>query len=322
MASKKIAGASSRRKTRARPGEQSLSVAIVGAGRLGTALAVALASKGYVIEAVVARRKSHARRAARLAGTHTRSLSYAELDRLPACDLLFITTPDDVISTAAAQIASKLSTNNRGRVALHASGALSSIELSSLREVGWSTGSMHPLVAVTDARAGALSLQSAFFCIEGEAQAVRAARKVVRSLGARSFSIKSSDKALYHAAAVMASGHMIALFDVAAEMLVRCGLTEDESRAVLMPLVRSTLENLTEHEPARALTGTFARADIATVRKHLRALGHRDLREALAAYVLLGQRSLRLAAKNGADSATLKSIALALSEARRKSKAL
>ncbi|OLE54976.1 MAG: hypothetical protein AUG51_04865 [Acidobacteria bacterium 13_1_20CM_3_53_8] len=91
-------------------------------------------------------------------------------------------------------------------------------------------------------------------------------------------------------------------------MLKACGLDEREARAVLLPLVRSTLENLARVAPARALTGTFARADAATVRKHLAALQSLSSRDALAAYVLLGQRSLHLAEKNGADAQALKEI--------------
>jgi predicted short-subunit dehydrogenase-like oxidoreductase (DUF2520 family) len=137
----------------------------------------------------------------------------------------------------------------------------------------------------------------------------------VRRLGARSFSIKTADKALYHAAAVTASGHMIALFDIASEMLARCGLDAKDARAILMPLVRSTLYNLTEHEPARALTGTFARADVETVRRHLRAIRNQKMPDALEAYTLLGRRSLRLAREGGADSVLLKEIAESLFEA-------
>lgn len=291
-----------------------LSVTIVGAGRLGTALALGLAGSGYRIEAVVARAKSSARKAARLIPTKPLALAASELERLPASDLLFITTPDDLIYETAARISALPLKAVRGRVALHASGALSSAELKSLREKGWATASMHPLISVSDAKAGALSLSRAFFCIEGEARAVNRARVVVRSLGARSFHIKTENKALYHAAAVMASGHMVALFDVASEMLARCGLTLKQSRAILMPLVESTLANLRKQEPARALTGTFARADVATVQRHLDAIRHAEMSEALAAYALLGRRSLRLARERGIDGKLLKAIRDALDE--------
>ena len=85
-------------------------VSIIGAGRLGTALARALTLHGYSIEAVVARRASRARRAVRFiaaapSSTPPHALDASELDKLPACDLLFITTPDDAIAATAADLA-------------------------------------------------------------------------------------------------------------------------------------------------------------------------------------------------------------------------
>jgi len=276
---------------------------------LGTALGFALASCGYSIEAVVAQHLKHARRSARLIGPDIRALTSKQLDLLPASDILFITTPDDAIESLAEHLAASLpKPGKRVRTALHASGALPSSILRPLREVGFRTGSMHPLVAVSSAASGAESLRGAFFCLEGEREAVRVARRVVGDLGAKSFSIAARDKALYHAAAVVASGHTVALFDISTEMLKACGLSGREARSVLMPLLRSTLENLATRTPARALTGTFARADAATVRKHLAALQSLRSRDPLAAYVLLGQRSLQLAKESGADIEPLEEI--------------
>jgi predicted short-subunit dehydrogenase-like oxidoreductase (DUF2520 family) len=174
---------------------------------------------------------------------------------------------------------------------------------------------MHPLISVSDPVSGAESLRRAFFCIEGETAAQTVARSLVGALGAESFSINTKDKALYHAAAVMASGHMTALFDIAMEMLTHSGLTARRARAVLIPLLRSTVENLSTSDPAHALTGTFARADTSTVRRHLAALSSSALRDALAAYTLLGLRSLLLAGRAGANSEALKEIAMILTEA-------
>jgi predicted short-subunit dehydrogenase-like oxidoreductase (DUF2520 family) len=293
-------------------------VSIIGAGRLGTALARALAACGYKIEAVVARRLTHSRRAAQLSGAQPLPLALTGLSKLPDSDLFIITTPDDAIADTAAQLAAVFRARpSSARAALHASGALSSSALKDLKDTGFATGSLHPLVSVTsDAAQGASSLSAAFYCIEGESAALALARRIVRDLGAQSFSVNTEDKALYHAAAVMASGHLTALFDIAAEMLARCGLTEKRARAVLLPLVRSAVENLATRDPAAALTGTFARADLATMRRHLAAIRARSTTEALAAYVLLGGRSLRLAEQNGVDTAALKEMARVLKSKR------
>jgi predicted short-subunit dehydrogenase-like oxidoreductase (DUF2520 family) len=301
-------------------------ISIIGAGRLGTALARALAARGYKIEAVVARRKTRARACAELIATEPLILASTQLDQLPSSDILFITTPDDAIESVASQLAAMMKSRGmnvkgggekgrRQRAALHASGALSSDILRSLRGAGFSTGSMHPLISVSDPVHGAESLCRAFFCIEGESAAKQVARSLVGALGAESFSINTKDKALYHAAAVVASGHMTALFDIATEMLTHCGLTASRARAVLLPLLRSTFENLYTADPAHALTGTFARADTSTVRRHLEAISSSGMSDALATYTLLGLRSLQLAKRAGASSEALKEIAMILTEA-------
>jgi len=275
----------------------SRSAVIVGAGRLGTALARALNSCGYEVRALVSRTPAHARAAAKRAWLGTLALGAERLERLPPAGLLFVTTPDDRVEEVARSLAALPDLS--GRVALHASGALSSEVLAPLRARGFGVGSMHPLTSVSEAAAGAESLRRAFYCVEGDAAATRAARRVVRDLGGETFTIRPEDKALYHAAAVMSAGHVVALFDVALDTLRRCGLSEPRARKILLPLLSSVADNLSQHAPAHALTGSFARADLETVRKHLRALAGLEDSDALAVYRLLGERSLKLAV--GAD---------------------
>jgi predicted short-subunit dehydrogenase-like oxidoreductase (DUF2520 family) len=136
---------------------------------------------------------------------------------------------------------------------------------------------------------------------------------MVGNLGGQSFSISPGAKALYHASAVTASGHVVALFDIALEMLVNCGLSRRRSRQILLPLLESTTRNLASRDPARALTGTFARGDVSTARRHLASIKSHKLRDALAAYILLGQRSLLLAKSRTANRAGLAEIAEILS---------
>lgn len=296
------------------PSPRKPSVAIVGAGRLGTALASALDACGYEVRALVSRRAAGARRAAARVGLKTLALGAGESERLPQVELLFITTPDDALEETVASLSSL--TDVRARVALHTSGALSSEVLAPLRARGYVAGSMHPLAAVSEPLAGAQSLRRAFYCVEGDAGAVRAARRVVRDLGGRSFSIKPEDKALYHAAAVMTAGHVVALFDTALDTLRHCGLDERQAREVFLPLLRSTVENLSAQTPERALTGSFARADVETVLKHLESLrGLRDS-DALATYVVLGEHSLKLASRAGAGRDAVEKVRRALSKAR------
>jgi len=289
--------------------ESKPSVCIIGSGRLGTALAISLTSSHYIILALVARRLSSAKRAAELLDGPLLSLSARQLERLPASDLVLITTPDDAIIDTAKQLASTQRKKTRGRTVLHTSGALSSQALSPLAQAGFNVGSIHPLVSISDPRAGANALFGAFYCIEGDPQANRLARGLVRDLRGHSFKVNSSNKPLYHAAAVMSSGHLVALFDLATEMLIRSGLSRKQARRALLPLLESTTRNLSDSDPADALTGTFARGDLATTAKHLRALAAADLPDALEVYKLLGHHSLKLAAKKGVKQEALRRIA-------------
>lgn len=306
------AGAGERSGARVRP----LAVGVAGAGRVGTAIARALAACGHDVVAVVTRQTKHARRAAALIGSRTHALTISQLDALPPVDLLFITTPDDAITETAASLAAVRRADGSNRpVALHMSGATSSEALAPLRESGFYIGSMHPLASISEPVSGAENLRSAFYCLEGDRKAVSTARRLVRELGGKSFSIKTSDKALYHAAAVVSCNHLVALFDLAAELMTRCGISESDAHNVLIPLLRNTCENIAARGTQRALTGPFIRADVATVRRHLSALEAQNSSEPLAVYTLLGRRSLRLAQEGGADAARLKEIALELDRA-------
>jgi predicted short-subunit dehydrogenase-like oxidoreductase (DUF2520 family) len=296
-----------------------LKVSIIGAGRVGAAFGLALRRAGYSIEVVVAKHSSSAQRVARLIGGGAAGVSASDLlrpasnqlSKLANSSLLLIAIPDDDIAMTANNLANVLASTvtrprddskRKGRTVLHTSGALSSQVLAPLRRLGYATGSLHPLVSVSDSVAGAELFTGAFFSIEGNASAKRLARSIVRDLKGQAFTVKESTKALYHAGALMASPNMIALFDIALEILGRVGLSRRRARLVLVPLVASTLANLATQDPAAALTGTFKRGDSATVRRHLAALRAMGLDDALDAYLLLGQRSLALAASRSKTS--------------------
>jgi predicted short-subunit dehydrogenase-like oxidoreductase (DUF2520 family) len=136
------------------------------------------------------------------------------------------------------------------------------------------------------------SLRGAFWSVEGDRSALRLGKEIVRDLEGKSFSIRSEDKPLYHAAAVMVSGNVVALFDVALQMLAECGLDRETARAILLPLIASTIRSLETKTPEASLTGTFSRGDVATVKRHLASMRNPEVRDL---YRILGERSLELA---------------------------
>jgi predicted short-subunit dehydrogenase-like oxidoreductase (DUF2520 family) len=277
-------------------------ISIIGIGRLGGALALALAEKGFEIENLFARQRETAERIANIATS--KILSDDEFETIQS-DVILITTQDSEIQMVAENLAGKLRSKP---VVLHTSGSLSSDVLQNLKKIGCSIGSLHPLVSVSDAFLGKSRFENAYFCVEGDEKAVEAAKKIVGDLGGKSFSIETKFKTLYHASAVTACGHLVAVIDTAIEMLSKCGLSENESKEILLPLIESTIENLKTQTTSEALTGTFARADGETFERHFEILEKEVSAEALQIYLLLGGRSLKLAETQISDTKKLENM--------------
>ena len=306
------------RSSASRSKAKQLGISIIGAGRMGTALGKALRRAEYPIKVVVSKTAASARRAAKLIGGEPATL--AERPRNAAAwrpivesDLLLISTPDDVIQTVAIRLAGTIGRSRHGRdtgqrVALHTSGAVSSDALAPLRALGFSVGSLHPLVSVADKATAQDTFRGVHFCVEGDRAAARVARSLVKDLGGHSFIISSETKPLYHAAATVSSGHVTALFDLAIEMLEQCGLTKRRARQILAPLLASTAANLGAKSPAEALTGPFARGDVSTIEKHLAVIKSNRMNEASELYATLGLRSARLAQTTKRNRRSLKAI--------------
>src|SRR5204863_2652580 len=121
--------------------------------------------------------------------------------------------------TRIPELAARLVAEKRLRkdqVVLHTSGSLPAAEaLAAARGKVAGVGTLHPLIAVTDAPGALENLAGAAFGIEGDEEAVRRARKLVRMMGGRELELRAEDMALYHAGAVVASNYVVALADIA-----------------------------------------------------------------------------------------------------------
>lgn len=271
-----------------------VTVSIMGLGRVGGALFSALPRDKYDVRSVVTRDGA----VPDYVRGKVTALSDESVDQIDA-DVLFITTRDQDISNACRTLAAGLVSRP---VILHTSGSYASTVLADLKNIGCETGSLHPLVSISDPAVGPERFRGAFFCVEGSSKAASVAHEVALDLGGKPFTIDTDFKTLYHAAAVTACGHMVALFDSAVEMMTKCGLSPEQSKEILLPLVDSTVRNLESQNTAAALTGTFARADVDTFTRHLAALNANASDELLEIYLLLGERSLQLAAKQGVSA--------------------
>ena len=289
-------------------------VSIIGVGRVGGALAIALSKKGFTVENLIVRNSETAMMVSDVLKRKPNIILFENFSEISS-EIIFITAQDFEIENAAKNLAGKVKDNKP--IVFHTSGSLSSEILKPLKNIGCQVGSIHPLVSLSDPVFGAERFEDAYFCIEGDTEAVKTANEIVAALGGMSFSIETKYKTLYHASAVTACGHLVALIDTAIEMLTKCGLSEPQAQVTLLPLIKSTIENLEVQTTAEALTGTFARADVKTFEKHLSALEENVTDEALAIYLQLGARSAHLAERRGANADNLKEILAKISLAKK-----
>jgi predicted short-subunit dehydrogenase-like oxidoreductase (DUF2520 family) len=269
-------------------------VAIVGAGNLGSALAVALQRAGYAIEAVVARSRSESRKRARRLARQVGARVVTDLSAVRA-ELIWFCVPDSEIARAARSMAGKVEW--KGRVALHSSGALTSDELAALRSRGASVASVHPLM--TFVRGSRPSLAEVPFALEGDAAAVRVARRVVRGLGGRAYPIAKKDKAAYHAWGTFASPLFTALLASTEQVAGLARVTRKAARQRMIPILLQTLANYAAFGAAGAFSGPIVRGDVDTVKRHLGVLrGTPTARKVYLDLVSAGLRYLPVKHKN------------------------
>jgi predicted short-subunit dehydrogenase-like oxidoreductase (DUF2520 family) len=269
-------------------------IGFIGAGRTGTALAIGLANAGYRVAAVASHTYSSAEGlAAKVAGCLA-AREAAEV--LAACDVVFLTVPDDAIEVVAASMPWRL-----GQAAVHCSGALSSEALRGARQRGAEAGCFHPLQTFASREGGEAKLAGIAFAIEGEGRLRAWLEEAARRLGGFPVFIRGEDRPLYHASAVMACGYIATLLDAACGLWEAMGLSREEGLHALLPLVRGTVDNLAERGPRLGATGPILRGDAGTVRRHLEALEDRAP-EALALYRQLGLAMVAMAQARGSIS--------------------
>jgi predicted short-subunit dehydrogenase-like oxidoreductase (DUF2520 family) len=271
-------------------------LAVVGAGRVGTALGVALARAGWPVTAVASRDAERRQNFSRLVpGAHAFTEPSAVLDD---ADVILLTVPDDAIASVAAGL--RLYS---GQALVHTSGALPAAVLAPAMAAGTSAGSFHPLVAFADLERALADLPGATVALEGDDSLLPILADVAVSIGLRPVLVPSGGKQAYHAAAMLAAGGVVGMFDAIAELGRAAGLDESAAVAVYAPLARQALDNAEQLGINRALTGPFVRGDLGTIEAHLDAL-RRLAPSVLPLYLAAARRELAIAerrAELGAD---------------------
>lgn len=244
-------------------------LAIIGPGRLGQGLGRLLTGRGLEIRFVAARRLSAARRAARFIGAG-RPVALTD-PALAAARVILITASDAAIASVAKTVVG-IARDWRGRTVLHTSGALPSTVLAPLRRRGAAVGSLHPFQTIPSPQAGVGNLAGCGWGIEGDADALRVARRLVTTLGGYSFRLRPERKILYHAAAFLVCPTVVTLMEHSARLLRKSGVPGSRVRSMLAQFVSETAHNFAEAGARQALTGPAVRGDWKTVRQHLTAL--------------------------------------------------
>lgn len=264
-----------------------MDIGIVGAGKAGCSIGRYLKEHGISVAGYFSKTRESVDEAATF--TNTRAFrSLREL--LAACDIIFITTPDDVVQQVWSCIAGE---SIHGKIICHFSGSLSSVVFSGRRETGAAGCSIHPMFAFSDKFTSYEKLNQVMFTMEGDAEALAVMRPLFEKMGNRVCVISSGKKERYHAAASMVSNMMIGLYQMSLDMLCDCGFEKEDARQLVEPLVRGNIETLLTATPEQALTGPVERGDIETVEKHLNVLTKQEKE----VYVNLGQTLTDIASR-------------------------
>jgi len=267
-----------------------MDIAVIGAGRVGTALAVLLSRAGHRIAAVSGR-----------TGTADRAAKFLpDVSVLPdaeaagAAEVVIVGVPDALIEPTTASIAPSLRSD---AAVLHLSGALGLDALAAADAAGAEPVALHLLQTFP-------SVEAALDRVPGSAAAVTArgepgfalGERLALDVGARPFRLADEHRALYHASAVLASNAVVALMGLAEQVLRDAGV--DDPVGKFLPLSLASVENSGELGPGAALTGPVVRGDAETVERNLRALAERSP-AAVPAYVTLSKAAADLAVRAG-----------------------
>ncbi|MDR3427923.1 DUF2520 domain-containing protein [Silvimonas sp.] len=267
---------------------------VIGPGRLSQTLAWQWHRQGLLgVEGLLARDSAHALAAQAFIGAG----QVVDWPGLQTASITLIATPDDAIPSVVEQLLQS-DVIRPGHVVFHCSGALTSDLLVPLRDAGASVASVHPLKSFADPALAVNNFAGTWCGYEGDEAALACLLPLFDALGAQRFAIDPAHKLLYHAGAVLACNHLVALMETALRSMQGAGVPREAAWQALRPLIDGTLLNLDQCGPVGALTGPVARNDMKTVELEIAATGQLDPTVA-AVYQSLTAVAVQLAALQG-----------------------
>lgn len=263
----------------------------IGAGTVGTALAVRLSEAGYPVAAVFSRSQTSAKKLVQaIGGGLVASNNQGVAD---AAEVVFVTTPDDAIAGVVAQIRW-----HKGQSVVHCSGADSADILQPARQAGAYVGVFHPLQTFADVSQALENIPGSTFAIEAEEPLLTTLKDMAAALDAYWIELEAKDKVLYHASAVIACNYLVTLTKLATDLWQSFGIPRQQAIRALLPLIRGTIHNIDTVGIPQCLTGPIARGDTGTIKKHLHALWQ-SAPDLLATYRELGLQTIPIALAKG-----------------------
>jgi predicted short-subunit dehydrogenase-like oxidoreductase (DUF2520 family) len=272
-----------------------LNVGVIGAGRVGTALAVALRRAGHRIAAASAVSSASRQRVERyLPGTPV----LQPADVMGAADLVLLTVPDDALAGLVRGLAAT-GAPLAGRMLAHTSGLHGLAVLDPATDLGALPLALHPVMTFTGRADDVDKLAGICFGVTAPTVLRPAAEVLVMEMGGEPVFIAEADRGLYHAALAGAANHLVTQVVQAEDLLTRAGVAQPAR--MLGPLLSAALDNALRLGDA-GLTGPVARGDAETVAGHVDAL-RADAPEALPAYLALARLTAARAMASGMLSA-------------------
>jgi predicted short-subunit dehydrogenase-like oxidoreductase (DUF2520 family) len=241
------------------------SVVLIGAGRVGTAVALLLREAGRRIAAVGLEGRDSTRRAARLLEVPT-----CDEASIPASDVVLLGVLDDAIEPVSRRLAPQLAP---GTLVAHFSGALGLQALDAVRKSDAVPCALHPVQSCPDVETAMRRLPGSAWGVTCPPGARDRAERLVRDTGGHPVFVRNEDRAVWHAAAATVANGTSALIAAGEAMLGAIGVSDASD--VLGPLASGTVANSVDLGAASGLTGPVARGDLSTIQRHLDALSER-----------------------------------------------
>lgn len=271
-------------------------VALIGPGRVGSAVGKALHLAGYQLVSVVGRSLTSALDACDFIGCRP-ALATTDLGTTARAQLILLAVPDDGIAQVAARLQDS-AVLPATTTLLHFSG-VHPAEIMRRPQARTALFSLHPLLPFADRQqAFERLLAGAQYVGEGDAAAHHSAESLCTTLGGTFRVISPEYKHLYHTAACLASNYLVTLVAEAGKLLNKCGIDAENTLAMLIPLLQATLDNISRYGVDDGLTGPIVRGDTGTLSLHLQALAQ-DTPELTDLYCQLGHRTALLAHQSG-----------------------